>query len=79
MVTFLFVVPVVPFSASITLSGNLKPGGSVCHSIDKTCFEKYSYPPAQIKGSSTVSYSLLGVGPMPYPNEELVVQGNESA
>jgi hypothetical protein len=76
---FILVAPVVPFSASITLPGNLKPGGLACHSIDKACFEKYSYPPAQITGSSTVSYSLLGVGPQPYPREKLVVQGNESA
>ena len=42
------------------------------------CITKYLYPPAQMNGSSTISYKLLGLGPHPFPREELVTQGNDS-
>jgi hypothetical protein len=91
---FLFLVPLVPFSQSITMEGNLEPGWTTCLPLRppflvitnqsaqtkyQQCVNKYFYPPAQIAGSSTLSYRLLGVGSQPYPREELVTQGNESA
>jgi hypothetical protein len=85
---FLFVVPVVPFSASIAIPYNYEPGWDACHLIKATnatleakyqqCLEDHLYPAAQMSGSSTISYSLLGLGPPPYPREKLVTQGNTS-
>src|SRR6266550_2196215 len=91
---FLFIVPAVPFSAYISMQGNLEPGWTACKSLlpagvrvvntsssakYQQCLDTYAYPPAQIAGSSTLSYRLLGVGSQPYPREALVTQGNRSA
>jgi len=85
---FLFLVPAVPFSASVTIPGNYEPGVDSCYLITVTkdtqakyqqCLAKYLYPAAQLGGSSTISYKLLGLGPPPYPREMLVTQGNDSA
>jgi hypothetical protein len=93
-ITFLLAVPLVPFSESIALPDNLEPGWTACNSLAQhnvsvtkgsapskyqQCLDTYLYPPAQMTGSSTISYSLLGLGPQPYPREKLVTQGNESA
>jgi hypothetical protein len=82
------VVPVVPFSASIAIPYNYEPGWDACHLIKVTnttleakyqqCLENHLYPAAQMSGSSTISYSLLGLGPPPYPREKLGTQGNTS-
>jgi hypothetical protein len=91
---FLFLVPLVPFSQSITMQGNLEPGWTTCLPLRpaflvitnqslqtkyQQCLDKYAYPPVQITGSSTLSYRILGLGSQPYHREELVTQGNESA
>ncbi len=91
---FLLVIPLVPFSASITIPNNLEPGWTSCNSLAQPfviitkgsppskyqqCLDTYLYPPIQMKGSSTISYGLLGLGPQPYPREKVVTQGNESA
>jgi hypothetical protein len=91
---FLFLIPVVPVSASISIPYNLEPGSSACSSIISTpedqlnttlqaevqaCLASYLYPPVPVSGRTTISYSVLGLGPSPYPREELVAQGNQTA
>jgi len=85
----LFLVPLVPFSTSIAIPGNYEPGVDSCNLIKQTnatqgakyqqCLANYLYPAAELNGSSTISYKLLGLGSPPYPREKLVTQGNDSA
>ena len=44
----------------------------------QACLQKNAYPPTALTGTSSLSYSMFGVGSPPFPSYALAVQGEES-
>ncbi|HZW84702.1 MAG TPA: hypothetical protein VFE91_02215, partial [Nitrososphaerales archaeon] len=59
----LLVAPVIPTSQKLTIQGNYQPGADRClsgsiNSSSIACLQRYAYPPVELQGLTSLSYSL---------------------
>ena len=90
-----FYAPVVPYSQAISIPGNYKYVKTTCQNLligsgsggtlnftttTTVCLmANGTLPAVTVGGYGSVSYSLLGLGVSPYPDEQVVRQGNMTA
>jgi len=82
-VILLFVLPIVPYNLSLQIPFVLKPGSPACGGQTpqelQACIDRYLYPPVNITGHASLSYSLFGVGIQPFNSSYRIIAGNDSA
>ena len=86
-----FLGPVVPYFQSVSVPGAYQSGLSAClagvtrtnftlaDEQELSCEQEFRSPSVNLYGFATPSYGLLGYGSPPFPDQELVTQGNHSA
>jgi len=86
-----FLGPVVPYIQSVSVPGAYQSGISAClagvtrtnftlaDEQELSCEQEFRSPSVNLYGFATPSYGLLGYGSPPFPDQELVTQGNHSS
>jgi len=80
IVVVLLVTPIVPVSYSFVFHDNYTQAAISCDQLSNStlrnsCFDQYRYPPAALRGVTSLSYLISGLGPPPLPSTTIVTQG----